>query len=463
MKFPNQPAHGVASFLAGVFLATTTSMAADVTIHIWHTETEPQTIAAFDDIARRFEAENPGIRVDALGLGWAELEGKITAALAAGAPPELSHGQPITCGTMQSRGLLLPLDDVVEAIGEDNVLPHVRRVCNVDGTQYGLVHALSTSLLLYRKDIAEELGLTPPRSWDDVIARAKAMTRDTDGDGLIDIYGVTLPGDNLFINIILGELIRANNGSLFDANNRPLMTDPKMIEVLNYLRKLLKYAPPGWESAGYLQTFENFSSQKAAMMIFGHGRGAGMIERSVPMELASDKTFGVWKKPPGPSSQEAIVQVDEEPWMLFKDARHPEEAKKFLEFLYRDDNYLQYVSTVPIHLLPITKSLRQSQGYKKIDMFDRWHSWIDAQQESLDKDLARPALVAEWSDLTEKPYLLDVLNSGILRDMVIAVVIEREEPESAAQKAQTRLVKLLKRKGVLASAAKSRTQASLAQ
>jgi len=97
-------------------------------VRVWHTETEPQTIKAFNDIARRFEAKNPGIKIEAEGLAWTDLEGKIMASLAAGSPPELSHGQPITCTALQSKGLLNPLDEVVKAIGEDNIWEQVKRV-----------------------------------------------------------------------------------------------------------------------------------------------------------------------------------------------------------------------------------------------------------------------------------------------------------------------------------------------
>jgi hypothetical protein len=80
-------------------------------------------------------------------------------------------------------------------------------------------------------------------------------------------------------------------------------------------------------------------------------------------------------------------------------------------------------------------------------MFDRWRSWVEVQQNYLEKDEAKPVLVTEWADLTGKPYLLDVLNSGILRDMVMEVIIERKEPLEAAEKAQKRLEALLESKG----------------
>src|SRR5205823_13922657 len=168
---------------AGLMVAGASAQAADKVVRVWHTETEPQTIKAFNDIARRFEARNPGIKIEAEGLAWNDLEGKIMASLAAGAPPELSHGQPITCTALQSKGLLNPLDEVVKAIGEDNIWEQVKRVCNVGGKQFGLVHAAGTSLLIYRKDMADKAGLKPPKTWNDFLANAKALTQSTKGDG----------------------------------------------------------------------------------------------------------------------------------------------------------------------------------------------------------------------------------------------------------------------------------------
>ena len=240
--------------------------------------------------------------------------------------------------------------------------------------------------------MADKAGLKPPKTWSDLLANAKALTQSTKGDGKIDIYGITLPGDNLFINILMGELIKSNGGALFDKSNKPLLTDKKMIEVLEFWRELVKYAPPGWEGHGYLQTFQNLYGQKAAMMFQGYGRGAGLIEKFAPKEMANDKTFDVWSKPIGPSGKEPGVQVDEEPWMLFKDAKHQKEAIEFLKFFYQDDNYLEYVSTVPIHLFPITKSLRASPKYQNLEMIQRWKGWIEVQQSYLDKDQGKPTL-----------------------------------------------------------------------
>jgi multiple sugar transport system substrate-binding protein len=411
-------------------------------IRVWHTETQPNSQQAMKNIAARFEAKNPGVKVELEALAWTDLEGKIMASLAAGTPPELSHGQPITCTALQSKGLLLPLDDVVKALGEDNIFDQIKRVCRVGGRQYGLVHAAGTSLLIYRKDLVQKLGLKPPKTWADLLANAKALTQP-------GMYGITIPGDNLFINILLGELIASNGGTLFDKSNRPQVASKQMIETLEFLKALTRYAPPGWEGHGYRETFTNLYGQKAAMMFQGYGRGASLIEQNAPKEMANSEHFDVWVKPHGPSGKAPVAQVDEEPWMLFKGAKNTREAVEFLKFFYQKDNYLEYIQTVPIHFFPITKSMRADRDYQTMPMIQRWKGWLDAQEYYLSRDLGRPTLVVDWADMNDKPYLMEVLGSGILRDMVMDVLLENKPPKDATARAQKRLEDLLKSKGYL--------------
>jgi ABC-type glycerol-3-phosphate transport system substrate-binding protein len=186
---------------------------------------------------------------------------------------------------------------------------------------------------------------------------------------------------------------------------------------------------------------------KAAMMYQGYGRGASLIEQYAPENMRSTDFFDVWIKPHGPSGTKPAAQVDEEPWMLFKGSRYPEEAKQFLIFFYQDENYLEYIRSVPIHFFPITKSLRRSEAYQQTPMIKRWKGWLDVQGYYLEHDLVKPTLVIDWADMADKPYLMDVLGSAILKDMVMEVVLENAPPEQAAAKAQRRAEELIRSKG----------------
>ena len=437
----------IGSICLFVLILGGTSVAERKVVNVWHTETNPLSRKAVANIVERFEKLHPDIKVEAEALAWGDLEGKIMAALAAGSPPELSHGQPITCAALQAKGLLLPLDDVVKHIGEDNIWDQIKRVGKYGDHYFGLVHAAGTSLLIYRKDLAKQKGLENPKTWKDLLHNAKELTLDTDKDGKTDIYGLTIPGDNLFINILLGELTKANGGILFDDKNRPQFTSKCMIEILEFMKELTNYLPPGWEGHGYRETFANMYGAKAAMMYQGYGRGASLIEQYAPKHMTNTDYFDVWIKPHGPSGPKPAAQVDEEPWMLFKGCKHPKEAIEFLKFFYQDDNYLEYIQTVPIHFFPVTKSLRRSKAYQETPMIKKWKGWLDVQEYYLDNDLVKPTLVIDWKDMTTKPYLMEILGSGILKDMVMEVTKENVPPRKAADKAQKRAEELVKDKG----------------
>jgi hypothetical protein len=80
-------------------------------------------------------------------------------------------------------------------------------------------------------------------------------------------------------------------------------------------------------------------------------------------------------------------------------------------------------------------------------MITRWKGWLDVQEYYLENDLVKPTLVVEWIDMTTKPYLMAILGSGILKDMVMEVTKEGVAPEKAAAKAQKLAEELIKDKG----------------
>ncbi|MGD9201377.1 MAG: hypothetical protein PVI26_07430 [Chitinispirillia bacterium] len=76
-------------------------------------------------------------------------------------------------------------------------------------------------------------------------------------------------------------------------------------------------------------------------------------------------------------------------------------------------------------------------------MIKRWKGWVDVQEYYLNNDLANPTLVVGPDDLTEKPYLMMLLGSEILKDMVIDVTVKGISAEQATAKAQTRAQQLV--------------------
>jgi multiple sugar transport system substrate-binding protein len=415
-------------------------------VRVWHTETEPQTIAAVQEIINDFEKLHPDITVKQEGLAWGDLEAKLTAALAAGAPPDASHGQAITCASFYHKGLLRDQEDIAEAVGRDNIWEAVRNLCRFGGKYYGITHSPNTNLLIYRKDIFKQKGLQPPATWDDFIKVSQAMM-ERDASGRVTRYGLSLPGVPLFVNILVAELTKANGGRLFDLKTgRPTFTEKQVVEVLDFYKKLNDTVlPPGWLGHGYLDTFTNLATGKVAMVYQGHGRSAGYIEKYAPKGMGTAEYFGVLRKPRGPSGKETAAQIDAEPWMIFKNAKYPNEAAEFLKFFFQEKNYIKYLHTVPVHLLPTFKSTRNSPAYQSNEMYQRWNEWVEMDYYYLGRDLAKPTLIVEWDDLN-LPFLLEIFGSNILVDMVTDAVRGMPSAQAAA-KAQARAEELITRLG----------------
>ncbi|HET9490072.1 MAG TPA: sugar ABC transporter substrate-binding protein [Methylomirabilota bacterium] len=415
-------------------------------VRIWHTETEPQSVKAFQEIINAFEKIRPDITVKQEALAWGDLEAKLTTALAAGAPPDASHGQAITCASFYQKGLLRDQEDIAQAVGRDNIWEAVRNLCRFDGKYYGITHSPNTNLLIYRKDVFKQKELKPPATWDDFLKVAQAMM-ERDKDGRVTRYGLSLPGTPLFINILVAELTKANGGRLFDPKTgRPTFTERQVIEMLDFYKKLNDTVlPPGWLGHGYLDTFTNLATGKAAMVYQGHGRSAGYIEKYAPKGTGDVQHFGVMRKPRGPSGKTTAAQIDAEPWMIFKNARYPNEAAEFLKFFFKEENYIKYLHTVPIHLLPTLKSVRNSPAYQANAMYQRWKDWVEMDYYYLERDLAKPTLIVEWDDL-KLPFLLEIFGSNILPDMVTDAVRGMPSAQAAAR-AQARAEELITKLG----------------
>ena len=139
-------------------LAAGSAFAAEKVVTIWHTEPNPRTVAVMDEIVAKYEAMNPGIKIRHEPIPWGDLDTKLQAALAAGAPPDASHGQAYVERSLSAKGLLLPIDEVVESIGEDDIYDVVKKLNYHDGHYWGLAHAIGTDVPLERSDEIEPLA-----------------------------------------------------------------------------------------------------------------------------------------------------------------------------------------------------------------------------------------------------------------------------------------------------------------
>src|SRR5262245_57827900 len=146
-------------------------------LNVWHTEVEPQTVKVIQDTSiTEFEKKFPGFKVRQQALGWGDLNTKLLASLAAGSPPDLTHLNPFMTASLYTKGLLRPMDELVRALGENDIHEATLKLQFFDGKYYGVTHAMGATYFAERRDLREKKGIKPPETWADMLQLAAALT-----------------------------------------------------------------------------------------------------------------------------------------------------------------------------------------------------------------------------------------------------------------------------------------------
>ncbi len=145
-----------------------------------------------------FAARHPGVRVSLESVAnQAEYRDLILTSIAAGTPPDVVLLDNIDIPAFVSSGTLLDLAPYAARVGlplgafDPEVLAIFRRGAAV----YAFPKGYTPMVIAYNKDVFDRFRVPyPPErwTWEQFRATAKALTRDTDGDGTPDLYGFWL-------------------------------------------------------------------------------------------------------------------------------------------------------------------------------------------------------------------------------------------------------------------------------
>jgi arabinosaccharide transport system substrate-binding protein len=145
----------------------------------------------------------------------------------------------------------LDLNDRVKAEGLEKKLVASRfELWSSRGHQYALPHDVHPVMLAYRKDLVEQLGIdvTTLKTWDDFARVGREITKDLNGDGVIDRYMIDLPADG---GDALRLLLLQRGARLFDEQGNVTFDDARSAQVVCwYVRQSVGKTrisfPAGW-------------------------------------------------------------------------------------------------------------------------------------------------------------------------------------------------------------------------
>ena len=171
-----------------------------------------------------------------------------------------------------ARGAVEPLDELAqrEEFNAKDLLDAAREPVLIEGKLYAVPLDGYSLALFYNVKAVEQAGLNPgkpPSSREDLLAWAKTLTADTDGDGKVDRCGLAIPADNVVTARIWYSWFCQNGGRFLDSSGRKCQVNsPQGVQALQFAVDLARAAesPPGESDPE-----KDFAAGRAAMILQG--------------------------------------------------------------------------------------------------------------------------------------------------------------------------------------------------
>lgn len=292
------------------------------------------------ELAAKFEAANPDIKINIEVTVSDGLPTRILTALQSGSPPDLIEAQHGWVAPYAQQDLVLPLDDVLQ--DRDDYIPASLAYDTWDGKLWGIPYRIETHGVIFNRGAFTAAGLdpdNPPETWDELVAAAKTLTTG-------DQYGFAITGGGEFGNTVFRSLpfIWMNGGSIISEDmTTATVNEPAAVEAVKFYTDMLVehgVSPPS--------TLQNDGLANRRLFIAGTVAAyqSGQFDVPVIRTESPDLDVGVMMIP-HPEGKETAAILGGWSFIIPKDAANPDDAKKFVQFMAESDNMGFFTDTFP--------------------------------------------------------------------------------------------------------------------
>ena len=162
------------------FAAGSPEQASDTTnIHIWFGRQDFIPADAFET----FHAENPNIRVTTDVIPLEQSLTEYIPAFQAGRAPDIMQTNIWNIVLLQRQNMVLDISDILASWQQNDpqdfatMGPAAWSLASHDGVPYGMALHVMPYLYVYRSDLFDELGISVPTTWDEVINIGKQVSQ----------------------------------------------------------------------------------------------------------------------------------------------------------------------------------------------------------------------------------------------------------------------------------------------
>ena len=297
---------------------------AATSVHVTVAEYSNATGPYFMQMAKEFEAANPGITIDIDVVSWDTLLQTLQTDISGGLTPDLSIIGTRWLLTFVKDGVAEPLDHFMTPAFRDRFIGTFLDPAEIDGKVYGLPIAASARAMFYNKDMLTKAGFPDgPKTWDDVVAAARKI-KAAGG------YGFGLQGKAIETDVYWYYALWSYGGELIDKAGKAAFDSPAGIKALTLYQMMVQQ--------GLTQPGVTDYTREDVQNLFKQGRVGMMI--TAPFLIGQIATeapklqYGICPVPRGTTSATYAVT---DSIVMFGNSHVKDAAWKFLDFLFTKD------------------------------------------------------------------------------------------------------------------------------
>lgn len=315
-------------------------------ISFWKSPHSDREAEIWEGIIEQFNVEYPDIEVEFLVVPWDSVNPKELAAFAAGSPPDVSF-QVEQYLTYAQSGKLVDVGQLMSAEKRAAYPQGALDYCTYDGQLMGVPFVALNSVMFYNKDLFTEAGVVPPTTWDELIEVGQKLTKDTDGDGVVDQYAMLFPTKPNLDQWVGVTFIEQAGGDLWNKDVTNIgFNNEAGITGLQFISDLFNVY-------GIVPPIDTFSSNEEEASAFYTGKVAmypAQIYVGANIRNANpDLNLGAALMPAGPAADATHATWSFSNMGMLSiaaDSPHVQEAWQFVEFITRPEIESQYLSQV---------------------------------------------------------------------------------------------------------------------
>jgi maltose-binding protein MalE len=214
-----------------------------------------------DEHLKRYMELHPEVKVETLYKETETLRSGYIIAAIAGQGPDIVYGPSDQIGPFEVMDIILPLEDYFSKEELDQLDP--KALTYVSDHLYQVADKLGNHLaLVYNKKLVSK----PPETDEELIAIGKSNTKDLNGDGQPDMYGLVWNYTEPFFYV---PFLAGFGGWIMDEENQPTLYTDANINGLNFIQELRDVHKIIPRESDYNIADMLFKEGRAAMLING--------------------------------------------------------------------------------------------------------------------------------------------------------------------------------------------------